>query len=78
MVWAAAVVAAVLIGIFALERTYTAWFGIALAACTVGALCIQLATREKQGFIDRLAASVAGAFVVLAIASGVFVLLRLG
>lgn len=78
MVWVAAVVAAVLIVAFALDGTYTVWFAIALAACTVGALCIQLATRVKRGFIDRLAASVAGAFVVLAIAGGLFALLHLG
>jgi Domain of unknown function DUF. len=77
VIWAMALAASVLIGVFALERTYTAWFAIAMAGCTIAALCIQLATRQKHGFIDRLAVSVGGAFVVLGIASGVFALLHL-
>lgn len=77
-VWVAALAAAVLIAVFAPERSYTAWFAIAMGGCTIAALCIQLGTQQKHGFIDRLAASLGGAFVVLAIASGLFALLHLG
>ncbi|HWU46051.1 MAG TPA: hypothetical protein VN133_04765 [Humibacter sp.] len=76
VVWVAALVCAVLIGVYA--PTYTPWLAIAMAGCTLVALCIQLATRQKHGFIDRLAASVCGAFVVLAVAGGVFALVHAG
>jgi hypothetical protein len=41
-------------------------------------LCIQLATQEKRGFVDRLAASIVGASIVLAIAIGILSLAALG
>lgn len=73
-VWVLAVLAAIAVGIFGDAATFTAWLGLALAGCTVAALCLQLATQSKRGFIDRLGASVSGALVILAVASGILAL----
>jgi hypothetical protein len=78
VVWAAAALGAIAIGIFSPPSEYAAWLGLTLAGCTIGALCIQLATQEKRGFVDRLAASIVGASVVLAIAIGILSLVALG
>jgi hypothetical protein len=51
--------------------------GLTLAGCTVATLCIQIATRRKEGYVDRMTASIVGAVVVLAAASGVFALVGL-
>jgi hypothetical protein len=75
-VWAFALVAAVLIGIFSHPDRDGAWLSLALAASVMLALCIQLATREKRGFVSRLGSSVAGALVILAIATGVIYLVH--
>ncbi|MDQ1583638.1 MAG: hypothetical protein QOF36_1692 [Microbacteriaceae bacterium] len=78
VVWVAAVLGAIAIGVFSPPSEYAAWLGLTLAGCTIGALCIQLATQQKRGFVDRLAASIVGASIVLAIAIGVLSLLALG
>jgi hypothetical protein len=75
-VWAFALVAAVLIGIFSHPDRDGAWLSLALAASVMLALCLQLATREKRGFVSRLGSSVAGALVILAIATGVIYLVH--
>jgi len=75
-VWGFAVVAAVLIGVFSRRVNDGAWLALALGASVVLALVIQLATQEKRGFVSRLASSVSGALVILAIATGVIFLLR--
>jgi hypothetical protein len=78
VVWVAAALGAIAIGIFSPTPEYAAWLGLTLAGCTTGALCIQLATQEKRGFVDRLAASIVGASIVLAIAIGILSLAALG
>lgn len=75
-VWLFALVAAVLIAIFSRPEADGAWLGLALAASVVLALVIQLATREKRGFVGRLASSVSGSLVILAVATGVMYLIR--
>jgi hypothetical protein len=75
-VWAFALVAAVLIAIFSHGDRDGAWLSLSLAASVVIALCIQLATREKRGFVTRLASSVSGALVILAVATGIIYLLH--
>jgi hypothetical protein len=77
-VWAFALVAAVLIGVFSHPDHDGAWLSLALAASVVLALCIQLATREKRGFVSRLASSVSGALIILAVATGVIYLIHIG
>jgi formate-dependent nitrite reductase membrane component NrfD len=68
-VWAAAAVAAVLIGVFAAPHVYLGWLGIAMAAAVLVSMCLQLATQEKRGFVIRMGASLAGSFVILALAT---------
>ena len=75
-VWAFALVAAVLIAIFSNAGYDGAWLSLALGASVVLALVIQLATQEKRGFVSRLASSVSGALVILAIATGVIYLIH--
>ena len=70
-VWGAAVVFAVVIGVVSDPHEYTSWLALALGGCVVGAMIAQLATQQKDGFVDRLAASVVGAFVILGIAAAV-------
>lgn len=73
-VWAFALVAAVLIGILVHPAHAGEWLSLALAASVMLALAIQLATREKRGFVIRLASSVSGALVILGVATGVILL----
>ncbi|MFF1573137.1 hypothetical protein ACFVWR_10335 [Leifsonia sp. NPDC058292] len=70
-IWALALVLAVVIATVSAPEQYASWLSLALAACVVGGLCAQLATQQKEGFVNRLAASVSGAFVVLGVAGAV-------
>ena len=73
-IWGAAVVFAVVIGVVSDPHAYASWLALALAGCVIGALIAQLATQQKEGFVDRLAASVVGAFVILGLAGAVLAL----
>jgi len=75
-VWGFALAAAVLIAIFSHPAYDGAWLSLALGASVVLALVIQIATQEKRGFVTRLASSVSGALVILAIATGVIYLIH--
>jgi hypothetical protein len=70
-IWLLALVLAVVIGTVSVSEQYASWISLALAACVVASMCAQLGTQEKEGFVNRLAASVAGAFVILGLAGGV-------
>jgi MFS superfamily sulfate permease-like transporter len=72
-VWALALVAVVLVAVFDPEG-YLSWMPLALAGCVLLSLAIQLAISEKNGLVNRMAASLAGALVLLAVATGVFAL----
>lgn len=74
-VWVAAVVLAVMVGIFVDPSLRFSWLALALAACALLTFGIQLGTTEKTGFIARVSASVAGALIILSIAAGIFSLL---
>ncbi|GAB3616357.1 hypothetical protein GCM10027416_09140 [Okibacterium endophyticum] len=74
-VWAVAIVGGVLAGIVASPDALFSWLAIVLAACVVLTFVLQLATHEKNGFILRVAASVTGAVVLIALISGVLALL---
>lgn len=75
-VWAFALIASVLIAVFSHPDHDGAWLSLALGASVVLALIIQIATQEKRGFVSRLASSVSGALVILAIATGVVYLIH--
>ncbi|MFM9877678.1 MAG: hypothetical protein ACKVOG_07500 [Rhodoglobus sp.] len=74
-VWLAAVAAAVVIGVTSTPETHVTWLAVALAAAVIVTFFIQLAIQRKEGFVVRAMASITGAVVVLALASGVFALL---
>ena len=75
-VWVVTLAAAVLVGVFAGEKGYLGWLGIAMAGSILITMCVQLATQEKQGFVIRMGTTVAGSFAILALATGVLVLLH--
>ncbi|MEO6826320.1 MAG: hypothetical protein ABI255_06635 [Microbacteriaceae bacterium] len=75
-VWLGSAVGAVLIGALSPAQERLGWVGLTLGAATAATLCIQLATRQKQGFVDRLSTSVVGAVVILAVASAAYLLGR--
>ncbi len=75
-VWAATAVAAVMIAVFAGAEVYLGWLGVAMAACVLVTMCVQLGTQARQGFVARLAASLFGSFLILALATLVLWLLH--
>ncbi|GAB3573110.1 hypothetical protein GCM10027406_01080 [Leifsonia lichenia] len=66
-VWLLALVFAVLIAAISPVDRYASWLSLALAACVLLGLIAQLATQQKEGFVNRLAATVTGSFVILGI-----------
>ncbi|WP_168203770.1 hypothetical protein [Humibacter ginsenosidimutans] len=74
-VWIATAVAAVLIGVFATQSAYLGWLGVAMAASVLVAMCVQLATQERRGFVVRMGATLSGSFVILAVATLVLYLI---
>ena len=77
VVWLFALACAVLTGWLSLPGQYLTWIGLSFAGCTIGTLCVQLATGQKEGYVNRVTASLVGAVTVLAAATGVFALIGL-
>ena len=74
-VWVLALVAAILVGILATGSDRLTWLAIGLAAAVIATFAIQLTTNRIEGYVGRAMASIGGAVVILAIATGVFALL---
>lgn len=72
-VWIAAAVGAALVAIFGADE-YRTWIPIVLATTVLLAFGMQLALQRKEGLVARLAASVAGSLVILAVATGALAL----
>ena len=75
-VWVLTVIGAVVIGIANTGDSYLIWLPIALAAAVLLTFIVQLATLTREGFVDRIMASVGGAVLILAVATGVLALLQ--
>jgi len=75
-VWAATVIGAVIVGVASPHSDYFTWLSVAMASVIVVTFAVQLATLTKIGFLDRVMASVGGAALILAVATGVLALLR--
>jgi hypothetical protein len=75
-VWGAAIVGAVLVGLIAQPAGRDGWFSLVLAATILLTFIIQLALPTKQGLVLRMAASIGGAVIVLAVATAVLLLVR--
>jgi len=73
-VWVAAGVAALIIGLVSVADERITWLAIALAGAVIATFAIQLAIQRKDGFVVRAIASISGAIIVLAIATGIFAL----
>lgn len=76
-VWLAAVLGAVLVGVFAGERFLT-WIPVVAAACVLLTFVIQLSLQRKEGLVNRIIASVGGVLVILGGTTIVLVLLHPG
>jgi len=76
-VWVVAIIGAVIVGMTVHGDRYLVWLPMVLGATVILTFCLQLATREKDGLVDRAMLSLAGSFVVLAIATGVLSLLSI-
>jgi hypothetical protein len=73
-VWVIAVIGAVLVGVLAHPSGVYGWLGIVLVVSVILTFVIQLALPTKQGLVMRTAASIGGAVIVLAVATGILVL----
>ncbi|MBX3505908.1 MAG: hypothetical protein KF895_10555 [Parvibaculum sp.] len=76
-VWVLTVVAAILVGILSKGDDYLIWLPIALAAAIITTFAVQLSTLTREGFVNRVMASVGGAVLILALATGVLALLAM-
>ncbi|WP_223691596.1 hypothetical protein [Leifsonia poae] len=73
-IWVLALVLAIVIAAVSERAQDASWISLALAACVIVGLIAQLATQRKEGFVNRLAASVSGAFVILGVTAGILAL----
>jgi hypothetical protein len=74
-VWVVAVVGAVLVGTITRPSGVYSWLSIVLAVSVLLTFAIQLALPSKEGLVLRMAASIGGATILLAVATGVLALM---
>jgi hypothetical protein len=75
-VWVLALVGAVIIALATSGDGYFIWIPIVFAISVIVTFLIQLATRRTEGFVTRGMASIGGAMIILAAATGLLALLR--
>ena len=73
-VWVVALLGVVAVGVFAASRSLT-WIPIVLAASVLVTMAIQLALQRKEGLVTRMMASLGGALVICAVATGILALI---
>lgn len=74
-VWLSAALGAAMVLSFVPVGEHFRWLQVTLAAATIGTFVVQLALDRKDGLVNRIMASLGGAVVILAIASGISALL---
>ena len=74
-VWVVALAGAVAVGVFSASASLT-WLPIVLAGSVLVTMAIQLALQRKEGLVTRMMASLGGALVICALASGILALMR--
>jgi hypothetical protein len=74
-VWLAALVGAILVGVFAGDRFLT-WIPVVAAAVLLLTFVIQLSLQRKEGLVNRIIASVGGTLVILGVTTLVLSLLH--
>lgn len=72
-VWVVALVGVVVVAVFAASASLT-WLPIVLAGSVLVTMAIQLALQRKEGLVIRMMASLGGALVICAVATGILVL----
>lgn len=72
VVWGAALVSAIAIGIFVPEVWRVQWLIVAFGGSVLLAFAVQLRYGQTQGFIFRTAASVTGSLLLLGVVSAGF------
>ncbi len=77
-VWALALVLGVLIALLSHPLQYASWISLALGVCVIASFGVQLATQQKDGFVNRLATTLTGSFVILGVIGGILGLITLG
>lgn len=77
-VWALALLLGVLIGVLSHPAQYASWISLALGVCVIASFGAQLATQRKDGFVNRLAATLTGSFVILGVIGAILGLTTLG
>ncbi len=68
-VWIVSAVAGISIGLFVPAEWRANWLAVALGGCLLLAFVVQLWFGRSQGFIERVAASVLGALLVMGVLS---------
>ena len=74
-IWLAALLGAVLVGLFAGDRFLT-WIPVVAAVAVLLTFVVQLSLQRKEGLVNRIIASVGGVLVILAATTVVLVLLH--
>lgn len=77
VVWGAALIAAVAIGIFVPEYARIQWLLVGFGGAVLLAFALQLWYGQTKGFIFRIAASAIGALLLLGVVSAGFALAAL-
>ena len=73
-VWVIALAGSIVVGVFAASAALT-WLPIVLAGSVLVTFAVQLALQRKEGLVIRMMASLGGALVICALATGVLALL---
>lgn len=72
VVWAAALLAAIAIGVFVPEEWRVPWLLVGFGGAVLLSFALQLWYAQMKGFIFRVAASAIGALVLLGVVSAAF------
>ena len=70
-VWLIAILGSVLVALLSPQDEYFTWLPIVFTVATLATFVIQLFVATKDGLVLRMMASIGGAVVVLALATGI-------
>ena len=77
-VWALALLLGVLTALLSPPTHYASWLSLALGVSVIASFGAQLATQHKDGFVNRLATTLTGSFVILGVIGAILGLITLG
>ena len=67
--WIVVLAATIAVAVVTVGFEFFTWLSIVLAGAIVLTFCVQLVTRQKEGFNGRLNLSVGGSFVIVVVAA---------